>query len=574
MFKIILKIRKLLNQELKYKLILILLLGLLNSLVEVLSLLILQPSIQLLISNKKKSEFKYFVYFENYCNIKITNNIYFYITIVLILIFFLKLIVSYIFNWVQSVFTSNFINDVSNKLFYNYLNSDYIYFLNNKTSKHVTILTNEVEGLNNLIQSVVFIFLESTIIISVFIALLNLEPFGTLLVTTFILFSVYIFNFVQKKYLNHLSSKKYKIIENRNNIIIHSFKNIKDIKIFGVENYFIDQYSNVIKIENRFKKKIAFILNTPRSYLELIIITTVFILFYFLNHKYENNIILITPIFTIYIFALFRILPSINKLLNSFLQIKNNKHGFEIIYNDLESHEPINTQINNKSLLFNHTFKMINLSFKYNKLQVFNNLNFEFNKGDKIGIIGMSGMGKTTLIDLILGLLNPQNGKIEIDGCDLKQNVKSWQNNIGYVQQNVNLFDFSIKENITLGASSELIDYKLLNRVLVTSNLINLIKSLPMGIDTIIGENGVNLSGGQRQRISIARALYKKPEILILDEATSSLDEENENQIINSIYLLYPNSTIIIVSHRKSILKNCNKIYNFKKNHLELVKQL
>ena len=236
MFKIILKIRKLLNQELKYKLILILLLGLLNSLVEVLSLLILQPSIQLLISNKKKSEFKYFVYFENYCNIKITNNIYFYITIVLILIFFLKLIVSYIFNWVQSVFTSNFINHVSNKLFYNYLNSDYIYFLNNKTSKHVTILTNEVEGLNNLIQSVVFIFLESTIIISVFIALLNLEPFGTLLVTTFILFSVYIFNFVQKKYLNHLSSKKYKIIENRNNIIIHSFKNIKDIKIFGVEN--------------------------------------------------------------------------------------------------------------------------------------------------------------------------------------------------------------------------------------------------------------------------------------------------------------------------------------------------
>ena len=207
-------------------------------------------------------------------------------------------------------------------------------------------------------------------------------------------------------------------------------------------------------------------------------------------------------------------------------------------------------------------FQNVEFSFPETKTNVINNLNLEINKGQTIGIIGASGAGKSTLIDLLMGLLNPTNGQILIDGkCIKPNNLRSWQDLVGYVPQNPSFLNDTIKNNITFGIEENLIDYGKLSKAIELANLKTFIFKLEKGLDTIIGDRAIKISGGQKQRISIARALYNNPEVIIFDEATSSLDELNENEIINNIKAIQVMKTTIIVAHKMSVLKNCDKIY-------------
>jgi ABC-type multidrug transport system fused ATPase/permease subunit len=204
-----------------------------------------------------------------------------------------------------------------------------------------------------------------------------------------------------------------------------------------------------------------------------------------------------------------------------------------------------------------------NLTFSYPETdkKVLDSVNLTIKKNSSVAFIGSSGAGKTTAADVLLGLLEPQIGKVTVDGIDIQENMQAWHNCIGYIPQTIYLMDDSIKANITFGISKEQIDDDRINQVLKEAQLDEFVKSLPEGLDTMVGDRGVRLSGGQRQRIGIARALYRNPQVLILDEATSALDNETEKEVMQAIDGLHGTRTLIVIAHRLSTIAKCDRIY-------------
>jgi len=306
--------------------------------------------------------------------------------------------------------------------------------------------------------------------------------------------------------------------------------------------------------------------------ISLILIITVFFYLYSLEIEFTS---LITSI-ALFGAAAFRILPSLNRILQAFQDLSFNAPSINIINKEFKNNSIVNDQINEKKvhkINFTDSININNLSFGYSNDTskiILNNINLEIKKGDHIGIVGKSGQGKSTFVDLLLGLIKPINGQITIDGIAL-ENINFNGMLFGYVPQNIYLTDDSIINNIAFGESKKNINYNNLDDAINNAQLSDFIKNLENGLDTIVGERGVRISGGQLQRVGIARALYRNPDIIILDEATSSLDVETENQFMNSINNLIKNKTLITISHRFNTLKNCNKIYELKDQKLSLV---
>ena len=221
--------------------------------------------------------------------------------------------------------------------------------------------------------------------------------------------------------------------------------------------------------------------------------------------------------------------------------------------------------MNKKNVLSvkNLHFKGIDFKYDVDQKLALSNLNIEIEAGSKVGIIGKSGSGKSTFIDISLGLLEPDKGEILVDGVNIQQNIIGWQSQIGYVPQDVYLLDDTIKNNIIFSSNEKKTDIQKLNKIITTCNLNELVKNSDKGLETLVGDRGARLSGGQKQRIGIARALYNNPKVIIFDEATSSLDIENENKIIDEIFTIDRSKTLILVTHRHQIVKNCDIIFLF-----------
>ena len=270
----------------------------------------------------------------------------------------------------------------------------------------------------------------------------------------------------------------------------------------------------------------------------------------------------------VFVAATFRMIPSLNRIISSLQIMKYHKPSVDIIYSEINSF--FNTQIikkePNNCFSFKNKIEFINTSFNYNKNnKVLNKINITINKGQIVGFIGESGSGKSTLVDLLIGLFKPSEGEIVIDGQKDINQTQAWRNQIGYVSQSIYLLDDTIINNIALGVSSIDIDLERINQVIEQCQLKEFVASLDKGIETNVGERGVQISGGQKQRIGIARALYRNPTILILDEATSALDYDTEKQIINSVVKNKGDKTLIMIAHRLNTLEECDFIYDLNK---------
>tara|TARA_B110000027_G_C16095597_1_gene290642 strand:+ start:39 stop:959 length:921 start_codon:yes stop_codon:yes gene_type:complete len=287
----------------------------------------------------------------------------------------------------------------------------------------------------------------------------------------------------------------------------------------------------------------------------------------FLLRRNDPEIIILTT--SLYLIATYRLLPSIVRITGSFQTIELRRKVATTLANDLlmydkEINEVKSLEKNSPKFSLNKEINLEKISFSYTSTTklILNNINIKINKGEMIGIVGSSGSGKTTLIDIFLGLLKPLSGRISIDGVEINEkNMKSLQDIIGYVPQSPAFIDDTIKRNISFGIEDEHIDNKLIEASVDGANLKEFLANQKDGVNTVIGEKAVRISGGQKQRIAIARALYKNPDIVIFDEATSALDEKNETEIINNISLVKRTKTVIVVAHKLSILKNCDKIF-------------
>lgn len=341
---------------------------------------------------------------------------------------------------------------------------------------------------------------------------------------------------------------------------------IKETKVMRKEKYFLEEFSRTYQQYGEANRKYLFINQLPRMIIETMVVSGLLVMIV-AKLAMGSTPEQIVPLLGVLALAAFRLMPSANRIVNLFNTIKFQQPLFYELYPELmdikerqESRKESYYLSVQPKLKFEKSIKVNKLRFAYpeGREDVLRDVSFTIGKGDFAGIIGPSGAGKTTFVDILLGLLKPSDGNIKVDGQDIFDNIRSWQANLAYVPQSIYLIDGSVKENIALGVAPENIDNALIEKCLHMAELYDFVSDLPEGMETRVGERGVKLSGGQRQRIGIARALYQQPEVLILDEATSALDNDTEKSITDTILKLKGQITIIAIAHRLSTLAECD----------------
>ena len=403
------------------------------------------------------------------------------------------------------------------------------------------------------------VFVETSLSIAVIGTIIFIEPIGALSVG--ILFTVLslIFYQITKTRLKSWGIKREEYDKQLSKISLESLSGIKDVKLLSRENNFLKSFEkttlNKIKISSYHET----ISQLPRFFLELVSVIGLVFFIVFMIYSGQNKLIMLSTL-GVFVAASFRMIPSVNRGIGGLQSMKFYKSSVDVIYQELKSLNSFKSNSDdNYDIPYEKEIRLENLDFSYktNSSKILNQISLNISKGQTIGIIGKSGSGKSTIVDIINGLFNPVSGQIIIDGINIKGKERAWQENIGYVGQEIFLLDDTIMKNIGFALPNHMINKKRIKDVLKIARLEEFIDKL----NTIVGERGIQLSGGQRQRIGIARALYNDPDILIFDEATASLDTKTEKEVMNSIYSLKRDKTIIIVAHRMSTLSSCDLIY-------------
>jgi ABC-type multidrug transport system fused ATPase/permease subunit len=568
MFKLIHRIKFLLSAQKKKELIYILLLLLIGMFLEILGIGIIIPVLTIIVNPESfnNSNFIKNSYFG--FHLLTQKELIFYAMSVIVVAYTIKSIFFWFFNKYQSRFIFGLSEDVSNRLFNGYLHLPYSFHSKYNSSHLLSNIQNEVIQYNYSIQALMVLATESLLSIAVTILLFILEPKGTFIIFFILtLVSLLIYRSTKLK-LSKLGTDRQFYERECNQNLLQGLNGIKDVKVLGKEDQFFDYFSLTNKRRTLISAEQYAIQNSPKIFLEffsifsLVLLVLSFIFF-------SNPIFNLIPILGVFATASFRLLPSMNRIVGSGQLLRFSKSAIEKLYNEFsiienyKSTKPLNVG----TIKFAKILEIKNLCYTYpdTDTEVLHDISFKIPIGKSIGIIGESGSGKSTLINIILGLLEPNKGEISVDGKSIVDNIRSWQDQIGYVPQFIYLTDDTIKRNVAFGIPEIEVDNTALNNSLDMSQLSAFISGLPNSVNTKIGERGENLSGGQRQRLGIARSLYHNPQLLIFDEATSSLDLETEKALMESIYLLKGKRTLIIVSHRLETLKDCDWVINIEK---------
>ena len=456
---------------------------------------------------------------------------------------------------------------INERLMQYYINAPYEFHLKNNSSSLVRNITVEARTLvfHTLIPFLVLIT-ESLVIAAFMIFLFYLEPIGTVIIIFLLLLFGLLFQGLIKNVMEEAGSAR----QLADGLIIQKAQEaiggIKDIKVLLKEDAFMRYFSKDNLLSANADAQHFTWSQFPRMYLETIGVITLCVLLLFLTIQSANSSQII-PTFGIFALAAFRLLPSVNRIMISVNGLRYSSSAIDIVEQQLNDASLISNHTTNEnevrnSLPFTESIDIQELTHRYDDAETIslNNISLSIKKGESIGIIGKSGSGKSTFVDVILGLLTPTSGTIAVDGNCIFENLRGWQQIVGYVQQDVFLLDDSILKNIAFGIPEDNIDFKRLNQTIKEAQLDDFVDTLSEGLNTQLGERGLRLSGGQKQRIGIARALYHESSILVFDEATSALDSETETEIITAISNLKGNKTIIIIAHRVSTLKSCDRI--------------
>ena len=493
------------------------------------------------------------------------------------LIFLLFTIINCLLRIVITKYNLHFIKDLSLILTKNvlkkFLYQKYESLAGKNSSKVFSIFVNKNDSAIFFISN--FFNLVNYIAISLFIIIsLLYVNFKTTITVLTILITLYIFIiWFIKNNIKEISKRTSEAFSERVLSVQKSLIHIRHMLLSNTQEFYID---NLLESEKKIRKgeaDILFFNMFPRIFFEalaiIFIVLLIFIsIFYF---TLDKNFIL--SYLAVVALALQRLLICLNSVYVCYINISSTKQQAleiaELLNSELvNADNKINEEFNKEIIFKNVTFK-----YKNSTSNILQNINLNINKGTIVGLVGKTGSGKTTFLDLFCGLLKPQKGKILYDDNDLYKNLYSWQKKISYAPQITNLFDSSILDNIILdNSNNKKVNLIALNKAINISQLTQIIKKLPNGYNTLIGDGGIRLSGGQSQRIGIAKAIYKNSEILILDEFTSSIDYETENTILTKIISEYKHKTILIVSHRTNTLKYCDKIIEFKNKKIYLFK--
>ncbi len=550
-----------------FKIVILIIIGTVLELVGITAIL---PFVEVAMKPSKVFEDSSLNYVYNILNLDSAIEFLILMGVVLIIVYIVKNAFLIYMNDCIFRFTYNSQRNLANRLLSAYLKEPYTFFLNHNSADMVRNIKEDTDRMFDVVVSGMQLIAEIMVTLVLFIYLLYKDKTITIIVGATLVLFVFIVMRRIKADIERFGEKTRQAKADSTKWLLQTFGGIKETMILDKRDYFSKMVDIQYEIFATNQRKYQVMSYLPKPLMESLCICTVLLAIII---KLLSGVTPTYFISTIAVFAIaaFRLLPAFNRITGYINRIVFGIPSLNAVYDDLidtEKFEKVGDVISKDELSFVDKIEIQNIcySYPYTDTLVLNNICLSIPKNKSVAFIGSSGAGKTTLADVVLGLLTPNKGSITVDGVDISDNMHVWQKKLGYIPQTIFLMDDTIRSNIAYGIRTEDIDESRLNNAIEDAQLGDFIASLEKGLDTEVGERGVRLSGGQRQRIGIARALYGDPEILILDEATSALDNDTEAAIMGAIDNLSGKKTMIIIAHRLSTIKNCEYVYEITPN--------
>lgn len=465
-------------------------------------------------------------------------------------------------SWCQNKFASDVRVEMSQRLFTSYLRQPYTFHLQRNSAQMMRSITEDVGLFGTLIIHFANLVTEGLVLCGVAGLLLSVEPAGALIVVLVLGAAAAAFHFSTRAKIAKWGIARQHHEGLRIQHLQQGLGGAKDVKLLGRETDFLEQY----KFHNIESAHVGHLQSTigslPRLWLELLAVMglAALVITMLARHRDMNTVM---PTLGLFAVAAFRLMPSVNRILAATQAFRYARPVIDSLYEELKLTSPKPTSMRVGDASFSADIRLSKVRFAYEgaPTPALTGVSIVIKKGQAVGFIGPTGSGKSTLVDVILGLLTPESGKIEVDGVDIQKDLRGWQDQIGYVAQAIYLTDDTLRRNIAFGLSDSDIDDIAVRRAINAAQLEDFIDGLPLGLETVVGERGIRLSGGQRQRIGIARALYHDPAVLVFDEATSALDVATEHEFMKAVQSLRGTKTVLIVAHRLSTVEQCDCLF-------------
>lgn len=488
------------------------------------------------------------------------------VMLVLVGVYLIKNLYLAFLAWQQARFSVGLLEELSQRLFTIYIHQPYTFHLQRNSAQLIRNITSEVgQFIAYALNPVLMLTAEILVLLGIVTLLLLVEPLGALIVFLVLLTASWAFYRSTRTRITKWGEKRQYHDGQRIQHLHQGLGGVKDVKLLGREASFLMHFYEHNSKSAQMAQFLEILQKLPRLWLELLAVVGLALLVLIMLAQ-GREVSSIVPTMGLFAIAAFRMMPSVNRILKAIQSLRYGLPAINRLHEDFQLSDPKPVSVSKNANTRTELQKEICLTdITYNYPDTENSalvkVTIKIQQGDSIGFIGPSGSGKSTMIDVILGLLAPDVGQVIIDGQDIQQNLRAWQDQIGYVPQSIYLTDDTLRHNIAFGLSEEQIDDVAVNLAIQAAQLDEFVASLADGMETFVGERGIRLSGGQRQRIGIARALYHDPNVLVLDEATSALDTETEKGVMQSVMDLHGKKTIIIVAHRLSTVEDCDRLY-------------
>ncbi|MDC0406566.1 ABC transporter ATP-binding protein/permease [Gammaproteobacteria bacterium] len=568
MFKLTSNLFNLLSPSQRKRFYVLQILVILMAIVEILGVASIIPFMSLVGDMTQLQQDTFIAKFYQMSGINSESQFVFILGICVLILLFISMIISVFTVWGLSMFANKIGTEIADRLYAHYLKQDWLFHASGSSAQLTKKIATETMRVTGAVL-VPLMQLNSKVILSLLmsIGIFVYDPkVATIGLSIFAISYFFLFKGVRNR-LNKNGNAISEVNEERFRLMNEGFGGIKDVLLMGRDNDFINRFKKTGKTLANSQGITAALAQAPRYFIELLAFGSMISLILYLIASHNGNLGLILPIISVYAIGTIKLLPAFQQIYSSIAIIRANIPAFESIQQDLYDSSLGGEILEKVEESYLHPKKQIsleNVRFTYPNKQepALDGLSMAIPINSVIGVVGPSGSGKSTLIDILLGLIEPDHGKLKIDNKIIdSKNCRSWQNTIGFVAQSIFLSEGSIAENIAFGIPNNEIDFKQVETAINLAHLSELVSSLRQGIHTKVGERGVQLSGGQRQRIGIARALYHKAEVLVFDEATSSLDGITEKMIMEAIHKFSGKKTIILIAHRLKTVQKCDNIF-------------
>lgn len=570
------KVNYIFNVRQKLQMVAMLFIILIGTVFELMGVTAILPLVNAIIAPEQLLGNKYAKMIYDFFGFSNTTQFITFLAVVLMVVYVVKNLYTIWMSYIQCRFVYNNQRRIAYRLLTCYMNQPYLFHVNNNSTTLLRNITTDVTQFFACVEAAIQLVTEVSVCFVLFIILVTTDFVITLVVAIALVGFMAVFMRGFKGRMEFYGQQNRQFSRENSRWILQAFGGIKETIILERKNFFIRKFDGISGKLMTSRRKYQFIAVLPRPVMEMICICGLLLVVIFKINTTENLTDFI-PILSLFAAAAFRLLPSFNRMSRYLTTMNYSKASVEAVYSDLKmgegKEEQQKIEMQAGPLSFEKTIKVDNVSFHYPSIEknVLENVTLEIPKNASVAFIGPSGAGKTTLVDVILGVLQPQQGGIVIDGVNIKDNIRGWHKKIGYIPQTIFLTDDTLRNNIAFGLRPHEVNEERVWKAIEEAQLKEFVDQLEEGINTVVGERGVRLSGGQRQRIGIARALYNNPEILVLDEATSALDNETEQAVMEAIDKLSGSKTMLIIAHRLTTIKNCQYIYEIKEQNARLL---